>query len=92
VNQTKEALVYVGVLPSGAEVQVGGFLWLGDSDDLVSGNVIYDTGGNPVLDDDGNAVRTDDQADPRFNGAREIKTFKKLPNLKNSEYLRTCTL
>jgi len=67
--QTSEALVYVPRLPSGAEIQVGGFLWLGNRADLTS------------------------ESDPRANaGAHQIKRVDKLPNLKNSEYLRTCYL
>ena len=32
--QTSDAVVYVPLLPSGNEVEVGGFLWLGDRADL----------------------------------------------------------
>ena len=38
------AVVYVSLLPDGSEVKVGGFLWLGDKDDLTSETV---PGNNP---------------------------------------------
>lgn len=67
--QMSNAVVYVPLLPDGTEVQLGGYLWLGDRADLVS------------------------ESDPRLNpGAYEIKDFDKLPNLKNTESLRTCYL
>lgn len=63
------ALVYVPRLPDGSEVQVGGFLWLGDR------------------------VNLDSETDPRANeNAFEVKKIELLPNLKNSESLRTAYL
>lgn len=68
-TRTSSSVVYVPRLPDGTEIEVGGFLWLGDVLDLV------------------------DTISPLANpGAGEVMRFEKLPNLKNTQQLRTVYL
>jgi hypothetical protein len=47
--QASNAVVYVGQLPGGGEVAVGGFLWLGDRADLTDeANPLNNEGAYPV--------------------------------------------
>ena len=68
--QLSNSVVFVPVLPDdGGEIEVGGFLWLGDRGDL-----------------------TDESVPTNNEDAYEIRRVDKLPNLKNTEYLRTVYL
>lgn len=63
---TSEALVYVPRLPDGSEVQVGGWLWLGDRTDLLDE-------ANPRANAEAHEVKRMDKL-PNLKGTESLRT------------------
>lgn len=65
-TRTSNAVVYVGALPGGGEVQVGGWLWLGDRADLTSES-------DPRLNDNAYEVKRVDHL-PNLRATEKLRT------------------